>query len=139
MISVDSNVLIALISQNPATSGPAISALEKTISTGPVYACGAVFSEMLGYPGRNSGDMQEFITALGIILDWKMEKADWEAAGDAYRGYVVRRQASSGGLPRRMVTDFLIGAHASVRGYTLLTADRRLYNAAFPNLHIASL
>jgi predicted nucleic acid-binding protein len=37
-----------------------------------------------------------------------------------------------------MVTDFLIGAHAAVRGYTLLTADRRLYSAAFPNLRMKS-
>jgi predicted nucleic acid-binding protein len=138
MISVDSNILVALISQNPATSAPAMSIFQKATATGPVYACGAVFSEMLGYPSRNSDDMQEFITTLGIILDWKMEKADWVAAGDAYRGYVLRRQASSGGLPRRMVTDFLIGAHAAVRGYTLLTADRRLYSAAFPNLRMKS-
>jgi predicted nucleic acid-binding protein len=82
--------------------------------------------------------MQEFITTLGVILDWKMEKADWVAAGDAYRGYVLRRQANRDGLPRRMVTDFLIGAHAVVRGYTLLTADRRLYSAAFPNLRMKS-
>jgi len=93
---------------------------------------------MFGYPSRNSDDMQQSIAALGITFDWKMEKADWEAAGDAYRGYVARRQASSGGLPRRMVTDFLIGAHASVRGYTLLTADRWLYNAAFPGLKMKS-
>ena len=139
MISVDSNVLIALISQNNATSGPAIAAFQKATATSPSYVCGAVFSEMLGFPGRNSDDMQEFITALGIELDWKMEKADWVAAGDAYREYVARRQTSSGGLPRRMVTDFLIGAHASVRGYTLLTADKRLYGAAFPKLRMKSL
>jgi predicted nucleic acid-binding protein len=36
--------------------------------------------------------------------------------------------------PRRILADFLIGAHACERGYRLLTLDDRLYRAAFPDL-----
>lgn len=139
MTSIDSNVLIALISQNPGTRNPAESAFQAAHQTGPVSVCGAVFSELLGYPGRNSSDLLRFFEALGVVIEWEMDKEDWLAAGNAYRGYVARRQASGGGLPRRMVTDFLIGAHASVRRYTLLTADRRLYNAAFPTLNMKTI
>ena len=34
--------------------------------------------------------------------------------------------------------DFIIGAHAALRGYTLLTLDGQLYKAAFPALKIVS-
>jgi predicted nucleic acid-binding protein len=44
--------------------------------------------------------------------------------------------AMDGQVPRRILTDFLIGAHALVRGFTLLTFDQRLYAAAFPELNI---
>jgi predicted nucleic acid-binding protein len=40
---------------------------------------------------------------------------------------------------RRILTDFLIGAHAFVNGYKLLTLDARVYEAAFPRLAIRSL
>ena len=38
-----------------------------------------------------------------------------------------------------MLADFLIGAHAQVRAYRLLTMDERIYKAAFPTLKIASI
>jgi len=139
MTSIDSNVLIALISQNPETRNPTESAFQAVLQTGPVSVCGAVFSELLGYPGRNSIDLLRFFESLDVVIEWDMDKEDWMTAGNAYRGYVSRRQANAGGLPRPMVTDFLIGAHASVRGYTLLTADRRLYSAAFPTLNMKTI
>jgi predicted nucleic acid-binding protein len=50
----------------------------------------------------------------------------WKRAGQAQAAYTVRRKASGGGLPRRILTDFLVGAHASLGGhalFTLKTAD----------------
>lgn len=38
--------------------------------------------------------------------------------------------------PRRILTDFLIGAHAHERKFALLTLDNRIFKAAFPRLKI---
>lgn len=38
--------------------------------------------------------------------------------------------------PRRILADFLIGAHALQRGAALLTLDDRVYRAAFPNVRL---
>jgi len=43
----------------------------------------------------------------------------------------------SGG--RRILADFLIGAHAQTENYRLLTLDERLYKAAFPTLTIETI
>jgi predicted nucleic acid-binding protein len=40
---------------------------------------------------------------------------------------------------RRILPDFLIGAHAVVRGYRLLPLDERLYRSAFPALKMETV
>jgi len=136
MIAIDTNVLIALMSSDPATNNPAQAHLQKISAIESLCICGAVFSELLGLPGRDEKQLLQLIDSIRIAIEWETAEADWIAAGVAYQGYVARRRASAGGLPRRIATDFIIGAHASVRGYSLLTADQRLYNAAFPTLYI---
>ncbi len=56
----------------------------------------------------------------------------WEAvflAGKCYLNY--RRR---GGSRRSPLPDFFIGAHAAVKGMTLITRDPRLYRTYFPRL-----
>jgi predicted nucleic acid-binding protein len=65
-------------------------------------------------------------------VDWNLTEPVWRLAGRAFEQYVAcrRRQRDSG--PRRILADFLIGAHAIEEGFRLLTLDDRLYRAAFP-------
>jgi predicted nucleic acid-binding protein len=139
MTALDSNVLAVLGSQNAAAKAVAQTGLATAAAHGPVCVSGAVFAELLGLPGRDAQRLHQMFDSLGISIDWKFDQSDWITAGLAYQGYVRRRRASSGGLPRLMLTDFLIGAHALVRGYTLFTFDKRLYEAAFPHLRVKIL
>lgn len=136
MTSIDANVLVSLWIRNTVENQAASSAMQKAARRGPLCICGPAFSELLGLPGRNPRDLRILLDSSEISVEWTLSEADWETAGLAYQGYVQRRRSSAGGLPRRMLTDFLIGAHASVRGYSLLTLDLRTYRAAFPNLRI---
>ena len=139
MTAVDTNVFAALGSPNPSANTAALTGLETARNAGTVCICGAVFAELLGFPGRDSNGLRRRFESFGISIEWGLGESDWETAGLAYRGYVARRRASAGGLPRLMLIDFLIGAHSLVRGYTLLTSDKRLYSAAFPALVIRTL
>ena len=116
----------------------AASALTQAASIAPLCICGAVFSELLGFPNRTGDDLRLYLESVKIRVDWHLDEKDWEAAGNAYQGYVKRRWKSGVGVPRRIATDFLIGAHAMLRGYTLLTLDKGLYRAAFPKLQVES-
>jgi len=137
MTALDTNVLAALNSQNAAARAAAQASLTKVSTQGSLCVCGPVFAEMLGIPGRDEQSLRQLLASLGIFIEWNLEESDWITAGLAYQGYVGRRRASGGGLPRLLLTDFLIGAHAAVRGYALLTLDKRLYDAAYPGLRVA--
>jgi predicted nucleic acid-binding protein len=62
------------------------------------------------------------------------ESLPWDAAFEAGRAHRAYRRR--GGARERTLPDFLIGAHALVRGYRLLTRDARRYRAYFPTLDI---
>ena len=62
----------------------------------------------------------------------RREALPWDSAflaGKAFLGYKLHGGARTSTLP-----DFFIGAHASIRGYTLLTRDPRRYRTYFPTL-----
>lgn len=44
--------------------------------------------------------------------------------------------AAPGPHPRRILADFLIGAHALTNGYALLTLDKSGFRSAFPALKL---
>lgn len=138
MTSIDTNVLIDLLQADTTASQIASAALTKASAAGPLCICGAVFSELLGFPGRTVEELIELFNDLKIVIEWDVKKPDWQDAGVAFQSYVHRRRANGVSYPRRILTDFLIGAHASVRGYTLLTQDKRIYAASFPGLRIQS-
>jgi predicted nucleic acid-binding protein len=138
IFSLDSNVLIALWDDTDALSVPACQSLARASTLGRLNVSAPVYSELMGHPSRSVVEIDSFLTGTGIDIEWDMEQAIWRTAGVAFQRYVQRRLANKGQLPRRILTDFLIGAHAVVRGYTLLTLDKRLYLSSFPGIRIES-
>ncbi|MGD0631655.1 MAG: type II toxin-antitoxin system VapC family toxin [Terracidiphilus sp.] len=137
-ISIDTNVIAALWKKEHAMNATAVRVLgdlaprERLVVSGPVYA------ELMAGPLRDEASLDHFFEDTGIDVDWEMDEEVWREAGRAYRAYVQRRQASRGGDARRILADFLIGAHAQVRGYTMLTLDTDDFAAAFPKLPMIS-
>ncbi|MBP1846220.1 putative nucleic acid-binding protein [Rhizobium petrolearium] len=69
-------------------------------------------------------------------LDLVREPLPFSAAYRAGMAHVQYRK--SGGLRKRTLPDFLIGAHAFIRSHRLLTRDASRYRAYFPSLDIIS-
>jgi predicted nucleic acid-binding protein len=134
-ISIDSNVIAALWDKDPQNEDAA-KALDEAQTSGKVVVAGAVYAELLGGYGRTVDLLDEFFEDTNIEIDWRMDRLAWELSGVAYHGYCARRTKRKSGTPRRMLTDFLIGAHAVRYGYRLMTQDKRLFRAAFPELEI---
>jgi len=133
-IALDTNVIVALWDASDALHPVARKALVAASSREPLVISGVVYAELLGAPGRTEEFVDRFCEEAGIAVEWELREKIWRAAGRAFQGYATRRKKQGGSEPRRLLADFLIGAHAMVSGYKLLTLDGGLYRWAFPGL-----
>jgi predicted nucleic acid-binding protein len=140
MISaIDTNVLVALWDRDDTLNSAAQAALDAAFARGTLVISGAVFAELLAFPGRTESFLNQFLKDTGIAVDWSTDESLWRAAGKSFQKYADRRRKRRAGQPRRILADFLIGAHAFEKGYSLLTLDDGIYRAAFPKLHIVKV
>jgi len=137
--AIDTNVMIALWDENAALSSAAQTALEAAFHRGNLVVAAPVFSELMAAPARSESFVNSFLEDTGITVDWDLDEAVWRAAGRAFQSYAERRRKQRDFGTRRILADFLIRAHAQVRGYRLLTLDEGLYQAAFPRLTIETV
>jgi hypothetical protein len=135
-VSLDTNVLVSLLNQEKGISDRALAAIDKCRKSSRLVVSGPVYAELMAGPFREESHLDMFFMDTGVGIDWIMGEDIWREAGRAYLGYVQRRKECGAEPPRRILADYLIGAHALVRGYCLLTTDGRHYKAAFPTLHI---
>lgn len=137
--AIDTNVLVALWDAGDTLHVSARQALEAAFGRGSLVITGAVYAELLAAPGRTEGFLDRFCEETSIRVEWELREAIWRAAGHAFRGYAGRRKTRTGLTPRRILADFLIGAHALVNGYQLLTLDDGNYRTSFPRLGIVTI
>jgi predicted nucleic acid-binding protein len=105
---------------------------------GALVICAPVFVELRMLPGRDESRIDTFLNKTGISVDWRLDEAIWREAARASHEYGRRRSADKNlSLPRRIAGDFVIGAHALLRDYSLLTMDRRTFRVAFPRLALS--
>lgn len=136
--AADTNVVIALWDKDPGLSLAAQNALESAFNRGTLVAAAPVFAELMAAPGRSEAFVGLFFEETGIAIDWQLGERVWGSAGRAFRAYVERRRKQRDIGTRRILADFLIGAHAAANGYRLLTLDDRLYRTSFPALAIVT-
>src|SRR6184192_443997 len=134
--AVDTNVVIALWDKDSALSLAAQTALDTAFNRGTLVAAAPVFAELIAAPGRSEAFVNSFFEETGIGLDGELPGQVWRLAGRAFQAYAERRRKQRDAGARRILADFLIGAHAASNGCRLLTLDDRLYRAAFPTLAI---
>lgn len=137
--AVDTNIIVGLWNPDPALNVIVQKALDKAQALGAVVASGPVFAELMAAPGRTETFLNHFFENTGIRVEFDLDEAIWRLAGSAFQAYAMRRRKQRDPGARRILADFLIGAHAFHRGYSLLTLDDHLYHSAFPNLHVISI
>jgi predicted nucleic acid-binding protein len=136
--SIDSNVLIAFWDPDNALNSLAQSALTTAWKRGKLVIAAPVYAELLAFPRRTESFLDAFLSETGISVEWEMDQSIWRSAGRAFQTYAARRRKHLASTPRRILADFLIGAHALRNRYTLLTLDSQLYKSVFPRLTIVS-
>lgn len=134
--ALDTNVLIALWDDDDALNSAALTALDNAYERGGLIIGAAVYAELMAFPRRTEKFLDKFLADTQVSVDWAISERIWRTAGRAFSSYADRRRKQRSEGPRRILADFLIGAHAFENGYSLLTLDEGIYRAAFPKLQI---
>lgn len=126
---VDSNVLLDILTEDPAWSDWSAAALAAAAETGRVHINPVIYAEV-SIRFTTVEDLEDALPP----RDFRREAIPWTAAflaGKAFVDYRRRRGTRTSPLP-----DFFIGAHAAVAGFDLLTRDPSRYRTYFPTVHL---
>jgi predicted nucleic acid-binding protein len=126
---VDTNVILDVITQDPTWSRWSSLALREAAERSTLAINPIIFAEV-------SMKFTRIEDADSVLIDFAREPLPYEAgflAGKAFLAYKKR-----GGVKRSPMPDFYVGAHAVIRGMTLLTRDATRYRTYFPALEIVA-
>ena len=125
----DSNVVLDVFSRDSTWLPWSAKMLAECRVGGRLVINPIVFAEV-AMNFHSYADLKRHVSA----LEFELEEVPWEAAYKAGRAH--RAYRSAGGNRTRVLPDFLIGAHAALKGYRILTRDQARYRTYFPELHI---
>lgn len=136
--ALDANIISALL-RSEATAPAIAHKLTELAAAGPLVISPVVYAELLASPNVTPEYLKRFLTATHITVLAPPEISVWEAAGLAFGAYARRRKQSGASSPRRILSDFLIGAQAAQRSDQLFTLDQQHYRLGFPEVVLVDL
>jgi predicted nucleic acid-binding protein len=131
IVLVDSNVLLDVLTEDAEWFGWSAGALEEQAENA-VLAINPIIYAEVSIRFERIEELEE--TFPGNLF--QRAALPWEAAFLAGKCFV--RYRKRGGSRRSPLPDFYIGAHAAVRGWTLLTRDASRYRGYFPTLRLVA-
>lgn len=131
MTLVDANVLLDLATEDPHWADWSLAALSTASLSGPLLINDVVYAEFSARY-ETIEVVEDFLSRARIELSPLPREALF-LAGKAFGRY-----RKTGGTRTGVLSDFFIGAHASVTGAPLLTRDIRRYRTYFPTVKLIS-
>jgi predicted nucleic acid-binding protein len=148
--AVDTSILLDILIPAPQYKDTSRSYLEKGMKEGALIMCELVYSELSAlFPKKK--DLDRFLEDIGVALKSSTPDSLYKA-GEAWKEYLKRRGSgvqcpacgnkmritcNQCGQPlsrKHIMSDFIIGAHASVLADILITRDRGIYRTYFKGL-----
>ncbi len=133
--AIDTNILSALWSKEPPASEIGRN-LGNSKNEGGLVVGAPVYAELLAYPSATESFVNQFLADTGIVVDFALQQDVWIDAGRRFAKHARRRRKMGAKDPRRLLVDFLVGAHALARADRLMTLDPKRYKQDFPELRL---
>ena len=131
MLLVDTNVLIDVLEDDPRWADWSIRQLRAQAQVHELAINPVIYAE-LSLAFSRYERLDAVIAGLGLILR-EVPRPALFLAGKAFARY-----RSAGGSKTGVLPDFLIGAHAAVEAWPLLTRDAQRYRAYFPSVALVT-
>jgi len=128
-ILVDSNVLLDVVINDSNWATWSANALETAADRFRLVINAVIYGEVSVRYSR----IEDLDIALPEAM-FEREELPYEAAFLAGKAFLTYRRR--GGTKHSPLPDFLIGAHAAIAGYQLLTRDASRYRTYFPRLRL---
>ncbi|MXW94419.1 MAG: type II toxin-antitoxin system VapC family toxin [Acidimicrobiaceae bacterium] len=125
--AVDTNVLLDILRGDERHGPESRERLKAAYDAGAVVVCDIVYAELVPAFDDRSG-LDDTLRRVNASLSPITTDIAYEA------GLRWQRYRRAGGPRERIITDFLIGAHALAGADTFLTRDRGFYATYFPEL-----
>jgi predicted nucleic acid-binding protein len=133
--ALDTNILSNIWSAQPMEA-VIRAALRRLKQDGSLVISPAVYAEALAHPNYTEEGVLHFLEVTGIAVDFLLPDTVWTEAGRRYRQYAIRRRKVQAEPPRRILADFLVGAHALLQAEQLITLDVKFYRTNYPELRL---
>lgn len=125
--AVDTNVILDVVLNDPGFADRSHGLLAEAYDSGSMVVCSVVYAELAPQFDAKA-DLDSVLSTLCI----KVNPIHGDTAWLAGRKWAEYR--AGGGDRKRILPDFLIGAHALLHAECLLTRDRGFYKTYFPEL-----
>ena len=125
--AVDTNVLMDVFRSGSPHHTQSQTWLRAAYDAGAIIVCDVVYAELVPF-FRNRSQLDEALSAVNTVVS----SIDTSIAYQAGARWMQYRR--SGGPRTRIITDFLIGAHAMTVADVFLTRDRGFFSTYFPEL-----
>jgi predicted nucleic acid-binding protein len=133
--AIDTNVISALWSGEPEARAMA-DLLGDARNAGTMVICSVVYAELLAYPKATPKFVDDFLTSTDIQIDFDIGEVAWRDVAHRFGKYAERRRRSKGESAKRLIADFIVGAHALHKVDRLITLDPSRYKIDFSGLPI---
>jgi predicted nucleic acid-binding protein len=124
---IDTNILVDIAVRDPLWLGWSRAQIKAAARRGSLLINPVIYAEF-SCRYRSIEEVERILPE----TEFRREGIPWLASFLAGQAFLKYRQ--SGGSRHQVLPDFLIGAHAALRGYTLLTRDPKGYRSYFPTL-----
>jgi predicted nucleic acid-binding protein len=127
--ALDSSVILDVLTNDSRFSEKSATALRRASAEGKLIVCDCVIAEIFPvFVGKDKLD--EF------LKDWNLEFQPLDLPAAVVAGSYFATYLSRGGSAKRVIPDFLVGAHAVKHADRLLARDRGYLKDYFKELSI---